>query len=307
MDILCYHFPVSGVETYLFVPPLVMFVISLLTSMGGLSGAFILMPFQMSVLGYTGPGASGTNLVYNVVSIPLGVYRHIREGRLAWPLFALLTLGTVPGMAAGYYVRVTYLPDPEHFRPFVGLVLAYMGIRMLSGVLSDRRKKGTTGATRPAVTSGRIAGGRLSLFEAAIDFQGRTYTFRTVPVFFLSLAVGVVGGIYGIGGGAIMAPFCISVLGLPVYIVSGASLFSSWAASIVAAGCYAFAPAPDTVNASPDWQLGALFGLGGMAGIYLGARLQKYVPTTVIRLILGAALLFIAVRYCWATVAGMLG
>ena len=60
-------FPVSGVEVALWVPPLVALVVSAFTSMGGVSGAFLLLPFQVSVLGFASPAVSSTNLVYNIV------------------------------------------------------------------------------------------------------------------------------------------------------------------------------------------------------------------------------------------------
>ena len=47
------EFAVSGVTVTPVIPVLVAFVISFFTSMGGVSGAFLLLPFQMSVLGYT--------------------------------------------------------------------------------------------------------------------------------------------------------------------------------------------------------------------------------------------------------------
>ncbi len=53
MDFLYMFFPVSGVKTHLFIPPLVALVVSFFTSMGGVSGAFLLLPFQMSVLNFT--------------------------------------------------------------------------------------------------------------------------------------------------------------------------------------------------------------------------------------------------------------
>ncbi len=297
MDVLVHHFPVSGVETSLVLPPLVMFVISSLTSMGGLSGAFVLLPFQMSVLGYTAPGVSATNFVYNVVATPSGVYRHLRERRLAWPLLALMMAGTLPGVFVGYYVRVTVLPDPKHFQVFAGLVLAYLGLRTFRMALMGLRATVPKPGGNSHVSIGPITGSTLTLRRATIDFQGETYTFGTAPVLFLALVVGVVGGVYGIGGGAVMAPFCISVLNLPVYVVSGAALFSTWGASVAAALCYAVMSAGGETNASPDWLLGGLFGLGGLAGIYTGSRLQRYVPTTLIKLILAVALLSIAARY----------
>ena len=80
------YFPIAGVEVSPIIPFVVAFVVSFFTSMGGVSGAFLLLPFQVSVLGFTSPAVSSTNLVYNIVAIPSGVYRYIKEGRMAWPL-----------------------------------------------------------------------------------------------------------------------------------------------------------------------------------------------------------------------------
>jgi len=78
-------FPVSGVDVNPLVPPLVALVVSTFTSMGGVSGAFLLLPFQVSVLNFTSPAVSPTNLVFNIVAIPSGVCHYIREGRMNWP------------------------------------------------------------------------------------------------------------------------------------------------------------------------------------------------------------------------------
>jgi len=78
-------FPVSGVEISPLIPPLTALAISFFTSMAGVSGAFLLLPFQVSVLGFSSPAVSPTNLFYNIVGIPGGVYRYIREGRMCGP------------------------------------------------------------------------------------------------------------------------------------------------------------------------------------------------------------------------------
>ena len=137
-------FPVSGVKTYLFLPPLVAMVISFFTSMCGVSGAFLLLPFQMSILHYTTPSVSATNLVYNIIAIPSGVYRFIREGRMAWPLTWVVVIGTLPGVFIGYYLRVMYLPDPRSFKFFAGCVLLYIGTRLFfefSGRSSGKKNR----------------------------------------------------------------------------------------------------------------------------------------------------------------------
>jgi len=110
-------FNVSGVETYLWLPPLVAFVVSFLTSMCGASGAFLLPPFQMSFLGFVTPAVSATNLVFNVVAIPSGVYRYVRERRMVWPLTWVVVAGTLPGVVVGGFIRLHWLLDPKAFNP----------------------------------------------------------------------------------------------------------------------------------------------------------------------------------------------
>src|SRR5512137_1283805 len=118
MDLLHMTFSVSGVTTNILLPPLVALVISFFTSMGGISGAFLLLPFQMSVLNYAAPSVSGTNHVFNIVAIPSGVWRYIKEGRMAWPLTWVVIAGTLPGVFIGAFLRIKYLPDPKAFKLF---------------------------------------------------------------------------------------------------------------------------------------------------------------------------------------------
>jgi uncharacterized membrane protein YfcA len=99
--------------------------------MAGVSGAFILLPFQMSVLGFTSPAVSSTNFVYNIVAIPSGEHRYFKEGHMAWPLTWVVIIGTLPDVFIGFYLRVFYLPDLRTFKLFVGLVLLYIESRLL--------------------------------------------------------------------------------------------------------------------------------------------------------------------------------
>ena len=102
-------FPVSGIECHPLVPVLAAMGISFVTSMGGLSGAFLLLPFQMSFLGYTSPGVSATNHLFNVLACPGGIVRYAREGRLLWPLALTVAVGTLPGIVLGSLIRVYWL------------------------------------------------------------------------------------------------------------------------------------------------------------------------------------------------------
>ncbi|MBS1260996.1 MAG: hypothetical protein MAG453_00314 [Calditrichaeota bacterium] len=288
-------FPISGVETFWWLPVVVMFVISSLTSTGGVSGAFLLLPFQMSVLGFTGPAVSPTNLLYNVVATPGGIYGYMRERRMLWPLAGVLIAGVVPGGFIGALARIYLLPDPGAFKLFVAIVLAFIGARLLLNAFAK------TAPVEPAQRRNyEIRGMKIDVKRISFEFQGRRHQVSVLPIFLLSFVVGIVGAAYGIGGGAIIAPFLVSVLGVPVYVVAGPALattFTSSVAGVLAYTVYSAAGFAHGVPLHPDWPLGLLFGLGGALGTYAGSRLQKFVPARAIKLLLVAAIAVVVVKY----------
>lgn len=312
------YFPTAGIEVAPWVPPIVAFGISFFTSMGGVSGAFLILPFQMSFLGFTNPSVSSTNHLFNIVAIPSGVYRYIREGRMVWPLAWVVIIGTLPGVFIGAFVRVTYLPNPKHFKLFAAMVLLYIGTRMIRDLLrkplpgadkassekrfqelvrqyrkKEERAKNLKGKALPAV---RIT--HFNFKRLGYEFYGESFDISIWTIFTLSFIVGIVGGVYGIGGGSIIAPFFVSFCGLPVYTVAGAALMGTFVTSIAGVIFYqVIAPFYPDMSVAPDWLLGILFGLGGMCGMYLGARCQKYVPAKVIKWMLGGIIVFTALKY----------
>ncbi len=292
MDFLQILFPVSGVETSVFLPPLVAFVISFFSSMAGITGAFLILPFQMSVLGFTSPSVSATNFLYNVVGTPGGIIRYIREDRMVWPLAAAITVGTLPGVLAGYYIRVRFLPDPRGFKLFVGVILLYIGIRVVQKVLKKEDK-----AAAGTDVSFKVSNVTYSFTRMAFDFQSRRVEFSLAAIGILALVVGVIGGIYGIGGGAIIAPFCVAFLNIPVHTVAGAAIFGTFVTSVLGVAVYSTIPFYNGQPAPPDWLLGFLFGLGGLLGMYLGASCQRYVPERIIQGILALVIFTVSANY----------
>ena len=311
-------FSTAGIEVAFWVPPLVAFAVSFFTSMGGVSGAFLLLPFQMSFLRYTNPSVSATNQVFNIVAIPSGVYRYWREGRMVWPLTWIVVAGTLPGVLVGAVVRVAYLPDPKHFKLFAAGVLLYIGVRMVWDLLKSNPANSTRGNSEKRfqemvrnggshTTGARIAGEqgfpavtvtRFNLRRLGFTFSGEAFDVSFPGIFLLSLVVGIVGGIYGIGGGSIIAPFFVTVFGLPVYIVAGAALMGTFVTSVAGVAFYqAIAPFYSHLSVAPDWLLGILFGTGGMAGMYLGARCQKFIPAKAIKWMLAGIMLLTAIKY----------
>ncbi len=292
MNIFQFHFPISGVETYLFIPPLVAFIMSFVTSRAVISGAFLLLPFQMSVLGFTTPAVSATNFLYNVTGTPGGVYRYASERRFAWPVALLILAGMIPGVLIGYFIRVKYLPDPKTFKLFVGLVLLAIAFKLLSEVRANKANNNNTTCS----PGDRVENTAIGMARTRFDFNSTGYAFSTGALLILALGVGVIGGIYGIGGGSIMAPFLITFFKLPVYAVAGAVLLGTFSSSVAGVAFYSLLPVKG-MTATPDWLLGLLFGAGGFLGMYCGAKMQRHVSEKWIKFILGGVVLIVASRY----------
>lgn len=112
----------------------------------------------------------------------------------------------------------------------------------------------------------------------------------------LSLVVGTVGGIYGIGGGSILAPILLA-LGYSAYEVAPATLAAPFLTSIGGIVTYQALQVTHGGAIAPDWALGAFLGAGGFAGSYLGARLQRHLPEGTLRRLLGLIACVVGLRY----------
>jgi len=296
------EFPVSGVETYWWLPIAVAFIVSCFASVGGLSGAFMLLPFQVSALGFTAPGVSPTNLFFNIIAIPSGVYRFSCEKRMLWPLVWVMTAGSLPGLLIGVIIRVKYLPNPTNFKLFAGLVLLYLGIKLLLDILKKNNQQNSS-KTNNSNSDFIVTDIHFNLKTISYKFDRSKYSLPNMPIFFLSILIGIIGGIYGIGGGAFLVPILVTIYGLPVYSIAGAALSGTFFASVVGVLFYTvIAPAFSAIGSSvkPDWMLGLMLGIGGMLGIYMGAFLQRFMPIKIIKIILMICLTMIAIKYIMA-------
>ncbi|MFC8238837.1 TSUP family transporter [Streptomyces sp. NPDC057284] len=231
-------------------------LIAAVTSPVGVSGAVFLLPVQLSIFAVPNPAVTPTNLLYNVVAGPGALLRYRRDGALGGPLVRRLVLGTLPGVILGAVIRVFALPGPNVFRFLVAALMLPLGTWLIITTLRPK----PPGTQHPQSAP------------------------RTVTA--LALAVGIVGGIYGIGGGSILGPILVG-RGVPVSQVAPAALASTFATSLVGASTYALLSLNHSGSIAPDWILGLACGLGGLVGGYLGARLQSRMPETLLRLLLG--------------------
>jgi uncharacterized protein len=246
------------------------YVIAVLATPAGISGAVLLLPFQVSVLGTPSPAVTPTNLLYNVVATPGALYRYWRQKQTGGRLAPVLIVGTLPGVIAGSVIRVELLPGPRVFDLVVAAVLVPLGIWLA--------------LTRPPHPgeSARLARG------------------IPVPVLVvLAAAVGCVGGIYGIGGGSILAPILVGTGRRPAE-VAPAALASTFVTSVAGVITCTILAIHQHTHAAPDWPTGIALGVGGLAGAYTGARIQGRLPDLLIRRVMGVLVIAIGARYLWA-------
>ena len=242
------------------------FLLALATTPAGVSGAVLLLPIQLSVLHVPSPSVTPTNLLFNVAATPGGLLRFAGEHRLRGPLTGLLIAGTLPGVIAGAILRVEVFSGQRSFEIIAALVLLPLGLWLLLGAQNLTR-------SRP---------------EPTRRHQQATWL--------LALVVGTIGGLYGIGGGSILAPILIA-LGYSVYEVAPATLTATFLTSIAGIATYQILQAVHGGAIAPQWILGAFLGAGGFAGSYCGARLQSRLPERSLRRLLGLIACLVAARY----------
>jgi uncharacterized membrane protein YfcA len=245
------------------------FAIAVLATPAGISGAVLLLPFQVSVLGTPSPAVTPTNLLYNVIAAPGALYRYWRQGQTGGRLAAVLIAGTLPGVIAGSVIRVELLPGPGVFDLVIAAVLLPLG-----GWLAI------------------VAPGR------AVE-QGRHVRIPKPALVLVAAVVGCVGGIYGIGGGSILAPILIAT-GRPPAEVAPAALGSTFVTSLAGVVTFTILSVHQHGPVAPDWPTGIALGLGGLAGAYVGARIQPRLPDALIRRLVGVLVVAIGARYLWA-------
>lgn len=225
----------------------------------------LLLPVQLSVLHVANPALTPTNLLYNVIATPGALARFARERRLLSPLTRPLLTGTLPGVVAGTVLRVEVLSGPRAFLLVVAAVLAPLGAW---------------------------------LALAKPDPTARVRHLPETVMIALAFVVGIIGGVYGIGGGSLLGP-ALAYCGYSLFVIAPATLTTTFLTSAVGVIAYQVMELLDSgaTDIAPVWALGISMGIGGIGGSYIGARLQSRVPERRLRQLLGVLCVGLAIRY----------
>lgn len=222
----------------------------------GVSGGLLLLPVLLTAFGLPPTVASATNLLFNIVSTPAGIARHIRQHSLDRRLALLLAGTAAPAAVAGALTNIFWLGDSAIFRYLVAGLLVAVGASLLLP-----RPRGDRAAQQ--LTSG---------------------TAVTAVLLVTGLASGALGGFYGLGGAVLAAPAALLITGWPTSRVSGAALITTLTVSVTGLATYAVADlAGATQVQTPHWPIGLALGAGGLVGAWLAVRFAPRVPDRLLR------------------------
>merc|ERR1711916_372207 len=111
-----------------------------------------------------------------------------------------------------------------------------------------------------------------------------------IPPILVGLFVGILAAIMGVGGGFVMVPAMIYILGMPTKVVVGTSLFQI----IFVTGFTTLLHA--TTNYTVDMALAVLLLIGGVIGAQIGARIGVFLKAEQLRILLALMVLGVCLK-----------
>ncbi len=240
--------------------------VGFMSGLFGVGGGFLMTPLLI-FLGVPPTVAVGTEANQIVASSVSGVLAHWRRGNVDVKMGLILTLGGFIGSTLGVYLfrwlrglGQIDLVISLCYIVFLGIVGSLMLVESIQALLASRRNGGTVPVRKKHQHS----------WMHGLPFKMRfrrsqLYISAVVPAV-IGLFVGILAALMGVGGGFIMVPAMIYLLGMPTSVVVGTSLFQI----IFVTANATFLQS--TMNHTVDVVLALLLLLGGVVGAQVGAR-----------------------------------
>ena len=289
MQDLVFTFPIAGVSLNLMVLLALGFGVGILSGLFGVGGGFLLTP-ALFFLGVPPVVAVGTQSVQVLAASVSGFWSHLKRGNVDLKMGLYLTLGGLLGSSFGVqllallrvlgqaddFIRLTYVL-------FLGFIGTIMLRESLSAVWPGLRRR-----NRPQRRTLHVP--FLHGLPLRTRFpKSKLYMSRLAPVA-VGFVVGILTAVMGVGGGFIMVPAMIYLLGMPTLIVIGTSLFQIIFVMISLTIQQTF------FNQAVDLLLGFILLLGGVMGAQIGVRLAGRLPAARLRIVLAILVLLVAAK-----------
>ena len=259
-------------------------LVGILSGMFGVGGGFLMTPL-LFFIGIPPAVAVATEANQIVASSFSGVLAHLKRKTVDLKMGTVLLIGGLVGAALGV-VLFNHLKSLGQvdllvklcYVVFLGVVGGLMFLESLralqrsrtSGTVPQRRKHGLVHAL-PFKMKFRVSGLYISVIPPAL----------------VGLCVGILAAIMGVGGGFIMVPAMIYLLGMPTKVVIGTSLFQIIFVTAFTTMLHA------TTNYTVDIVLAVLLLVGGVIGAQIGARIGVKLKAEQLRILLAAMVLLV--------------
>jgi len=269
--------------------------VGVLSGLFGVGGGFLMTPLLIFI-GIPPAVAVATEANQIVASSFSGVLAHLRRRTVDIKMGLVLMAGGGVGSVLGVQVfkLLRELGQVELlvslcYVVFLGVVGGLMFIESVNALRNT--KKGVV-RRRKKHQHGWIHGLPLKM-----RFRQSNLYISAIPPFLIGLAVGILAAIMGVGGGFIMVPAMIYLLGMPTAVVVGTSLFQI----IFVTGLTTILHA--TQNQTVDAALAVLLLLGGVVGAQIGAQLGVRIKGEQLRVLLAMLVLIVCIKLGYDLIA----
>ncbi|WP_406721200.1 MULTISPECIES: sulfite exporter TauE/SafE family protein [Thioclava] len=282
------YLPIAEVSVNFFVLFGIGGVVGILSGLFGVGGGFLITPLLFFIgIPPTVAVATGANQV--VASSVSGVLSQLKRKAVDVPMGFILLVGGLAGSVAGISI-FNYLQALGQIDLAVQLCyVVFLGGVGLLMFLESLRALGRS--RRPAAKrSKRHSHGWVHRLPLKMKFRASGLYISVIPPILVGFCVGVLGAVMGVGGGFIMVPAMIYLLGMPTKVVIGTSLFQILFTSAFTTMMHAI------TNQSVDVMLAIMLILGGVIGAQIGSILGGRLKAEQLRILLASLVLLVALK-----------
>lgn len=263
-------------------------MVGVLSGLFGVGGGFILTPL-LFFLGVP-PGVAVASASNQIAGSSFSAFlAHLQKKNVDFRMGFVLLAGGVVGSLAGVEL-FGVLRRSGQFELVVSLLyvvlLGTIGVLMLIESLRALRRRNDPNALLIARKRHTWAHG----LPLKMRFRTSQLYVSAIPPFVIGALVGVLAAIMGVGGGFIMVPAMIYLIGMPTRIVIGTSVFQFLFVTGFTAVLQAWK------NQSVDVVLSVLLLLGGVIGAQIGANLATRLRAEQLRILLALLVIGVGAR-----------
>lgn len=284
--------PVAGVQTTAYLIFGLGGIVGLLSGLFGVGGGFLLTPLLMMIgIPPAVAAASDTNQI--VAASVSGTLAHSRAGNVDFKLGLIMLFGGLTGGTFGAsLVKTLRQLGNFDFTVKVVYVVMLLGVgsfMFVESLNSLRKKKPPADGNQPFFLARRLP---LKIYFPVSDLE-----CSVVALFALGFLIGILAALMGVGGGFIMLPVLIYLLGIPTHLAVGTSLFTV----VLTAVNVTLAQA--VINETVDVVLALLLLIGSATGAQIGARVGRLLKAEQLRIVFSFVVLGVMVKMLYDLLA----